>query len=231
MGIKEQLTEALSAMQEQTKGLATWVADSKRTGSGDYEHWGPKDLLAHAAEWTQRRIAQLKDPDYVEPVQGLDQLERVNRELFERHRDTSWDDVIQMLHSGVETLAGEVAGRSETELVAEDGRSGDGHPVWRGIAFYGIVHSLTHIAQALVRSGNSDTAVRLQTAMTPPLLAIDGSEAWTATIEYNLGRVFALAGNREEAAKQVKLAIAKSPDLAERAANDPDFESIRGDIE
>ena len=133
-----------------------------------------------------------------------------------------------MVH-GLEALIRQVDRRTEAELNAEDLSSGS-RPVWRGIAFYGIVHSLTHIVQALVRSGNGEAAVRLQSKMTPPLLAINESDSWQAMVAYNFGRAFALAGKRAEATEQVNAAIEKHPDAAKWAAGEPDMESIRNDI-
>ena len=226
---KERITEALCAMLKETDGLETWIEDAKRVGSGDYEHWGPKDLLAHAAEWTERRVELLRTLDKLEPEGADESAGDINRVLFERHKDTPWDDLIGMLGNGLNALIREVARRDETELLAEDPHA-QGNTVWRGIAFYGIVHSLTHIGQALVRSGQPAAAVRLQRAMTPLLLAIDDGGAWRGMIEFNLGRVLLLAGERDAAIEQLRLAVADNP-LAEKwVANDPDFESIRGEV-
>ncbi len=230
MGTKEKLKIALDAMLREIQGLETLIEDSKRKGSQDYEHWGPKDLLAHAAEWTGRRVELLRAGDAAEPRQEADPLTDINRILFERHRDTPWDEVIGLLIAGLNALIGEVERREEAELLVEDSHA-RGNTVWRGIAFYGIVHSLTHIAEALVRAGESDAAVRLQRAMTPPLLAINEARPWRGLVEHGLGRVLALAGDLGEAVIHTRKAISDNPDVVKWVGNDQVFDSIRGDLE
>ena len=229
MPLKEKLTEALNTMIAETRGLDTWISAAVRESSGNYEHWAPKDLLAHSAEWAERRVQLLADTDDV-PSGGGEELGEINRTLFDRHRDTPWSDIIEMLNHGLRALIREVDRRDDSALAAVDPNGGGENTVWRGIAFYGIVHSLTHIAQALIRAGNAEAAVRLQRAMATPLLSIDSGGAWKGMVEFNLARVLSLTGNREEAISQCRQAIADNPDLAQYVANDPDFEPIRGSL-
>jgi hypothetical protein len=51
------------------------------------------------------------------------------------------------------------------------------------------------------------------------------------SIGYAFACVEALAGNREEALSELRGALAREPELAEWAAKDSDFESLRGDPE
>ena len=229
VGTKEKLKKALCVMLEEARKIDTWFDESNRETSGDYERWAPKDLLAHAAEWTERRRILLSDTEAVRKFQASESLDELNRGLFERHRNTHWDDVIEELMHGIEDLVREVDRRAEADLVAQDPNS-EGRPVWRGIAFYGIVHSLTHIVQALVRIGNTEKAVYLQRSMTPLLFEINESDPWQAMVGFNLGRALILAGKREEAIERVIKAIEKHPEAAKWAASDPDMEQIRGDV-
>jgi hypothetical protein len=50
-------------------------------------------------------------------------------------------------------------------------------------------------------------------------------------IEYNLGRIYALAGRPAEAVDHVKKAISLRADAAEWVAGDPDMTSIRNRVD
>jgi hypothetical protein len=229
MGVKQRLTDGLRALVVEVDGIESDFELSARTGSGDFERWGPKDFIAHSAEWTNRQVALLRRPGEVEPLAGRETVEKLNREQFERHRDTPWHGVLRMLHERLEALQIEVDRREDADLLAPDPASGGRHGLWRGIAFYGIVHTVTHLVQALFRAGNGEAALRLQSIMTPLLLQIDASEAWQGTVEYNHARAFALAGD-SKALDYARQAVAHNPDAARWLENDPDFASIRDSI-
>ena len=226
MATKKRLDAALSVMLAQTDKIDEWFDAQYRRGSGDYETWGAKDLIAHSAEYTKRQALRLSGQE-VESSHGSGDFNRV---LFDRHADTTWSDAVELLQNSIKSLVGEVAHRSESELISDDGPSDSSKPVWRGIAFYGIVHNFTHIAMALVRSDSPEAAIRFQQVLTAPLLAIDASDDWRATIEFNVGRALALA-NDPSAIDHIKIAIATSPEAARWVGGDPDLESIRMELE
>jgi hypothetical protein len=228
MSVKEKLTAALNSMLIEATELETWIPETKRESSGDYEHWAPKDLFAHSAEWTEWPVRLLIDTDKA-MSDGDEELGDMNLVFFDRHRDTKWDDVIEMFKDGLKALIKEVDRHSDDSLTVADPH--DPGPVWLGIAYYGIVHSLKHIAHVLVRAGSPEAAVRLQRAMTPPLLSIDSSAAWwKGMVKLYLARVLSLAGNREEAISQYKLACADNPGVVQYATKEPDLDPIRDSI-
>jgi hypothetical protein len=194
----------------------------------DFQRWAPKDFLAHSAEWTQRRIALLRDPTSIKTVEESGGLGSLNQELFRRHQDTPWVDVLKMLRGGVETLLGRVGEMEEAQLLEKDPSSQ--HGIWRGIAFYGIVHSIIHMVQALFRVGNSEAALALQSRMTPILLEIEASDPWQSVVTYNHARALVLAG-KDEALDCLRQALALNPDVERWVSRDPDFAPIRDSLD
>ena len=224
MGVKERLIEALGEMQKAIDEFDTLIDPSNRTGSNDYERWGPKDLLAHSAEWVKRQVMIVKEPEVVEAIEDFDAM---NLALFERHGDSSWDVLVQMMRDGIEALNYEAIEADEAVLVGEDQASG--RTMWRGIAFYGILHSLSHMTQALIRSNKGNEAEELMRRMASRLSAIDYNNEWLGTVEFNLARVLALTGDIA-AAEHTKRAIVFNPKAAEWIANEADFDSVRDEI-
>lgn len=228
MSLKDNLSNTLKSLLRKTACLYTWIPEVKRASSGNYEHWAPKDLIAHSAEWTKRQVQQLTDSD--EEPSGTGESEDINHIIFDRYKDASWDDVIEMLKDNLRSIIHEVERRSEDALATADPHGDDKNPLWFHITYYGIAHSLIHIAQALVRAGNAEAAVQLQREMTPKLLSIDSNRAWKAEVLLYFARVLSLAGNVEEAINQYNQAITDNPRLAQYAAKEPDLEAIRDRI-
>ena len=92
MSHKEGLTNALNKLLIETDGLEAWIPKVKRVSSRNYEHWAPKDLIAHSVEWTKRQVHLLTDTD--EALSGGEESENMNQVIFDRHIDTPWDEVI-----------------------------------------------------------------------------------------------------------------------------------------
>ena len=223
------LLEALKVFKSELEQIDSWFEPASRKSSRDYERWGPIDFIAHSAAYIDRRVKILSDPEAVKTIDNGDELDDMNRSIFEAHLDSAWEDVVGMLKSGLASLREVAIEKSEAELSAPDPLSPE-RPVWRGVAFYGIVHTLSHLGLALVREGNNDKAVSLQRQMTQNLKAISDSKPWTALIEYNHARILALTQD-PEALEHLNRAIAIDPAFAKRAEHDPDFISIRDRIE
>ncbi len=224
MGVKERLIEALGEMQKAIDEFDALIDPANRTGSSDYDRWGPKDLLAHSAEWVKRQVMLIKEPEGVEAIEDFDAL---NLSLFERHGDSGWDDLVLMMRDGIEALIYEAIEADEAVLVGEDQTSG--RTMWRGIAFYGILHSLSHMTQALIRSNKSNEAADLMRRMASRLSAIDYNNEWLGTVEFNLARVLAATGDIA-AVEHTKRAIVFNPNASDWIANDSDFDTIREEI-
>ena len=229
MSVKVNLIKALHSLLSQARNLSAWIPVARQASRGDYEHWAPKDLIAHSAEWTKRQIRLLSDSNEVTQSKDDDSVD-INCVFFERNKDKLWKDIIEMLQESIEAMIQQVECRDEASFTAVDPHGGGQNPVWVGIAYYGVAHTLSHVAQALVRGENSDAAVKLQRTMTPSLMSVNSSGAWKGMVELYLARVLSIAGNLEEAISQYKKAITNNPSLAQYAADEVDLEPIRGKI-
>jgi hypothetical protein len=161
---------------------------------------------------------------------GDDESCDVNLVFFERHINTPWKEVVEMLNESIGAIIGEVQRRDEPAFAAANPHDDRGNPLWVGIAYYGVAHSLTHLAQAIARAGNARRAVHLQRTMTPFLLAINTGDAWTGMVLLYLARVLSISGELEEAVSKYQEAIALNPGLVDHVADEPDLEPIRGRV-
>lgn len=222
--VKDALLQAIETGKEKLEVLSARISSANQASSNDYETWGPKDLLAHSAEWMEARIAALRGQEIQDARSEDESFDEYNRRLFERNAAATWESVMQRLESGFVALEEETQKLDDQALRAED--PGSGQPVWRGIAFYGIVHVYGHAALALVRAGASDGVVQMQQAINEKLIAIDDSAAWQGIISFALARALVLSGDDPAARQEVRTAIKMYPDVAQWVARDPDFAPI-----
>lgn len=223
MGTKEALIRAIDGYRSDLDRIDDWFEPSSRRSSRDFEHWGAIDFIAHSAFFTERRIRIIEDPPGVEP---LGEFEQALRLVFDRNTDSTWDEATGTLRASLDGLKELTSKRDDPDLEALDD---DDRPIWRGIAFYGILHSSAHVAQAMVRAGNVIDAVSLQRRVTESLKEINRTDRWVGMVDFNLARVLALAGD-SGAAAVARDAISRYPDLGSRAQHDPDFETIRDEL-
>lgn len=228
METKTALLKALKTMKTEAVSFEQWIDVSDRVGSGNYARWGAKDLIAHTAEWTRMRALKLQGSKD-ESSNSDEHAGDLNRTIFERHLNTQWKDVFGMLVDNITVVEAESQKRSENQLIEPDAEGND-RPVWWGIAFYGIVHNLTHIGQALIRSGSGKQAIALIERMEPLLLQISDLDLWKGMIAYNVGRIYALTGETDAAVNQLRKAIDLMPNAATWIQNDEDFEGVRGSL-
>lgn len=227
MGTKNALIDAIKQFIDEIEHLNERFDPASRKSSRNFERWGAVDFVAHSAFYADRRIQKIEDPSSLEPIGGGAEVHDDLRYVFDKYADSTWDEVVGAMRAAIDGLHRVARAHGESDLESLDG---EGQPIWRGIAYYGILHSSEHIAHAMVRAGNKRDAVNLQRRVTESLVAINNSDHWVGTVEYNLAKVLALAGDAE-AVTVANSAVKRIPELARRAEQDEDFESIRDRLE
>jgi hypothetical protein len=105
------------------ENLAT-LSEEQMEVAGVVGAWSVKDLLAHLADWEQRFIgwyeAGLRDevPEIPAPGIGWEELDVLNQQIYERHRDRSLEEVRRDFQASYEQVLTTVQGMAEEELFA-----------------------------------------------------------------------------------------------------------------
>ncbi|MBT3275077.1 MAG: hypothetical protein HN368_18125 [Spirochaetales bacterium] len=223
MEMKDALIRAIGRYRSDLDRIDDWFEPSSRRSSRDFERWGAIDFIAHSAFFAERRIRIIEDLSGVEPLGDFDQA---LRSVFDRHTGSTWDEVTGMLRTSLDGLKSLASKRDALDLEALDD---DDQPMWRSIAFYGILHSSGHVAEAMIRAGNLIDAVSLQRRVTESLKEINQTDRWVGLVDFNLARVLARAGDADAAAVAGD-AVSRDPDLGPRMKQDPDFVAIRDEL-
>ncbi len=102
-----------------------------------------------------------------------------------------------------------------------------GPPLWRNVAFTGVYHPIHHVADVYLERGDYEVAQAVQERVAEGLAALDKSDTWQGTTQYNLACFYALHDKPQRALVLLKTAMKLSPNLLEWSKQDCDLASLR----
>jgi tetratricopeptide (TPR) repeat protein len=227
MNIKAKVLELLDLSHALQQAMVAELTEEERNATGTLQHWSAKDALAHVAEWNTRLAAHM-DPAS-EPPPPVEDFNRFNDELFEKHVHDSWPTVLAFSEQANQALVQRVRDMDEDALLASVGPEGDeGQPVWRRIVGTGYTHAMIHLGDLYVHRGQPERTSQLYEDLAARLLPLDDSPRWQGTQIYNVACGYALAGQADKALAKLRQALPLNPDLVAWSKQDSDLDSLRG---
>lgn len=97
---KADLLVATDRERSQLEAVLAPLAPARMELPGVVGEWSVKDVLAHLAEWEQRALGWYRAglrgdaPDLPAPGYEWSETPRLNRAIFERHRDRPLDEAV-----------------------------------------------------------------------------------------------------------------------------------------
>lgn len=98
-GPKTELLDAMASQRARLDGALSRISPADMLIPGAVGEWSVKDVLAHIFDWEQRFLGwyrqQLRGETPIVPGPGLTwrDLDALNQNIYERHRDRALDDV------------------------------------------------------------------------------------------------------------------------------------------
>lgn len=228
MTFRRKLTAALQEALAEEKALLAVLKDGQQETVGTFEDWTAKDHIAHAAEWAYRYAgieAALQRGEET-PAYG----DEANREIFEKHRTASLEDVEGFAEKAQGSLIDQLSSLTDDELVAAiPGGDGSKRLRWKTFAGAGYIHVITHLDMAYLQLGDEANATRIEEQAAETLRAMDDSDDWNGRIHYNLACHYALSGATDRALSELRDALRLAPEITDWSKEDPDLESLRED--
>lgn len=227
MEFKHRLIKLLERAREEERSLLERLPEEERAALGELNHWGPKDVVGHLADWNERLAANLAAGARGEsPVAYPNYLE-VNDQGFLEHREKPWTAVLEWAEVAHRHLAEQVEQRGEAELRGTAPWP-EGQTVWQRVIGTGYVHSIQmHLCPAYLERGDGAYADALQEEAARLLVGLDEGPAWQGTVRYNLACHYALTGRKEAAIIKLGEALALNPGLREWSQQDTDLDCLR----
>lgn len=224
---KDKLAKLLADVRAEEQALWDSLRDEERNAAGIIDHWAPKDHLAHSTFWTERMVARLQAATGGEPPESIEDYQKTNDEVFEANKNRTWEDILawateinRQFHTALDAVSEEV-------LENTTGSAGTGgRPLWQNIAL-SMHHPMHHIADIYLERGDFQSAQSLQERVAERLAALDDSDAWQGTMQYNLACFFALHDKPQRALSLLKIAFKRAPNLIEWSKQDNELDSLR----
>lgn len=126
------LLDVMAAERERLEALLARLSDAQLTGMIVSGEMTGKDVMAHVFDWEERclrwyTIGEAGEmPERPEPGMTWDDLDLLNRQIYERHRDRALDEV------RAEFAESYRAFRAAVETMADDELFTPGHYAWTG---------------------------------------------------------------------------------------------------
>ncbi len=228
--MKQQLLDLIGCAYQEKHTFITTLTPEQRAMVGTSEQWSPKDYLAHMITWEERFV-----DNHQAALQGVtppsyDDTDRENNEIFQAHRDLSWDDMRRRVDAVNQKVVTWLQAQTEDDLTDRERFPWlNNRTLWGRIVGNSVSHPLLHLAELYAKSGQRDHATEMQEALVPPLLALSDAPAWHSATLYNLACYYSLAGLKEQAIAKLGEALHIDSGLTEWSKEDPDLNALRDD--
>jgi uncharacterized protein (TIGR03083 family) len=129
---KETLLQEIRVERRRLETNLARLSDEEMLRPGICEFWTAKDLLAHLLDWEQRFLGWYaagrrgETPELPAPGLTWGQLDELNRQVYEAHRDRPLDEVRAQFAASYAELLAAVESMSPEEIIEP------GHYAWTG---------------------------------------------------------------------------------------------------
>ena len=226
--LQADLVDLLRASREAERVLFAALPDDMRDRPETIGAWSPKDVLAHLGAWRAveaRRIAAARSgsPNPPEdPALGAP-VDESNAQIHEDFAGSSWDEVELRADESVEALVREI-GASSSDILC------DCQDDIVGIGANGANHAMSHLSD-IARLGDAMDRYRAYGLQIERVLARSHLPPRDSSVLlYNLACHFTLADQLDDARRLLSQAFSQRHDLRSTAQDDPDLESLRGEL-
>ncbi len=225
------LKERLIALLEWTDGeVERWLDEldaDERNAAGRVDGWAARDLLAHLAEWDGVQAGQFADTLAGRESPTLPDDDTVNAQFFERNRELAWDDLAAKATANRAAMLAGLRALPDTTVDAPPGP--DSRTIQADVLYGKVYHTLRHLSENMIVRGEWEAADALMEEGARRMAAVDDAPIFQGTVQYNLACHFAVNGQPQRALSVLAGALAVRPEMAEYAAQDPDFAALRDD--
>ena len=228
MSVKTRLIDLMAETHKITHAFMDGLSEAERSEIGTAEKWSAKDNIAHMTEWVERFCQDLDTARRGEEVIDVEHVDQANLEIFEQHRQLSWEAIGEKIDRAHAAMLAQVQAMSEEQLQATQFFAWENRrPMWHSVAGSYCIHPLMHLTQVLIQHGHIAEANRLMEAMSEKLLSLDESTRWRGTTLYNLACHNSQAGEIDKAIVRLDEALHLYPEIIEWSKQDTDLDPLR----
>lgn len=179
MDKKDQLLALLSKSDQSELNFISDISDDERAAIGSAQEWAVKDEINHIAAWKAIMSKRFVLARVDKSPPGNDDWDVVNEEIFQRHRDDTWQEVLEFRERSYQQLVEQIQLFDEDDLVDEQRCDWlNGRSLWKRTIHNSYFHPLWHIALLRRKCGELERTDRLMEEITNTLVTLDESPRW-----------------------------------------------------
>ena len=147
MDLKQKLLELVAEAHQTELTFIAELVEEERGLKGSFQEWSAKDELVHMAAWKGIMCERFRAFQADQTPPAFDDWDAVNEEIFNRHRDDSWAEVVDYLEVSYKQMVEQIQAISEDDLM-DGGRYAwlRGRSLFKQTLHNGYFHPHGHIA-------------------------------------------------------------------------------------
>lgn len=218
--LKPMLLDLLNATQAAQQKLITELSDTEREALGTAAHWSARDHVAHLTFWKRHLALTLAALACGETPPSKGDAQVLNAQVFERHRQRPWSDILLDSEQVHAELLASVERFTEEDLARTDWfppEDGDefpgGQPLWAAmLSKNGFWHPLEHFTQFYLDRNDVQRATEIQQAWADKMIQLEVPPVMRSIGLYILALFYATTKQEASAQEALDHAVALNPD-------------------
>jgi tetratricopeptide (TPR) repeat protein len=211
------------------EGFLNVVSDTERVAEGTFEHWAPKDLLAHNTYWRRRAVEAMAYVSRRQVPPEHPETDVANRQNFDEHVHTPLPALRKEAEATLTAFSDALARFTEQDLIdPQRNLAREGAPLIGYVMGNGYFHPLTHLCEAYRKLGDSRAAQRLADKALADLKGFSSSPLVNGINDYNLACLYVAIDSTDQALDQIEKALKLNPWAKALTRDDPDLAPLRG---
>lgn len=174
--IRSKLIYAIQRIAAEESSFLLTLSNKHEAVFGSYNNWTYKDTIAHNSEWryiTTKKLQLIKNN---ECVQFREQLEMVNRNIYDKHSEDTDCNIKDLSERSNHSLIQSIERFSNLELQSEGKLMGFIGPLWKYINYYGAIHPIKHLVFYYLKTQSFMSAFQTLKEHSSILAGIDDSK-------------------------------------------------------
>lgn len=230
MSIKSRLIDLLKQGNAEIHTYINHLNEAELNEVGKEDYWSTKDNIAHLTEWLARMVQNMDAARNNQPIPNYDHIDTANAEIFAQYYSLPWEQVMQKMDQAFQDTQKEIEALSEDELQKTDYYNWQQRrPLWQTFVGNVYTHPMSHLGQVATQHGYAAYAIELHERAAQLMNTLDDSPAWQGVTAYNLGCIYALAGEKQKALQQLRQGLSLYPSLLPWSKQDTDLASLHAD--
>lgn len=230
IALRAALVALLNQTQAREEAFRAEFSEAERQRVGTADDWAPKEVIAHLAYWKSRQALRVEAMARGEESPESEDWGMVNTETWPEHAQLTWDESAKRSDDAMRRLIAAIQSLPESALTNPDDQESEANLLFATTMGNAVGHVAEHMANHYRSIGQTERAARVQQDAVQEIIDAHIGSGAEGGARYNLACYYALHGQPSDAISELRVALAKRPDLVPWARQDHDLDGLRDDL-